>query len=254
MASSNIPAEVIAAYSEIDVSCIADVLAGQRLNCVVEGIFPVGGHRHVPRARAADGKAFPILCGPAVTMRQIATQELGVDAVRHQQVLLEVCEPGDVLVVEMGGRMDCCGWGGNMNADAKNRGIGGVVIDGTVRDTEPLTESGVPIFCRGVSNRHTHGLYYSCCINNEPIQIGTMPYQVMVKPGDLLVGDVDGLVVVPHEKAVELLPLVQERHDADLKMWDLITAGKGHDTPEVEELLAEVRDLEGVTQTEGYKL
>jgi regulator of RNase E activity RraA len=233
-----IPAEVVKAYSEIDVACIADVLFAKGWNCVPEGIFPI----------ARDMK----VCGQAVTMRHIASR-YKENWARHEKVLVEHCKPGDVLVIDMGGRRDGSTFGGNISADAQHRGLSGVVIDGTNRDTDEIIELGFSVFSRGVSLRHTHGTYYTTNINSEPVQIGEIPFCVMVAPGDLVCGDADGIAIVPGDKAEEILPHVLERHEQDLAMKKLMREGRGHGDPEIDKILARVRELEGVKQAEGYR-
>lgn len=109
-------------------------------------------------------------------MRQISSRD-NLNRVRHEAVMVEHCRPGDVLAIDMGGRIDGSTWGGNVSADAKLKGLSGVVIDGTKRDDDEITALGSPVFSRGLSLRHTHGLYMSVCINNEPIQIGISPFR-----------------------------------------------------------------------------
>lgn len=232
-----IPAEVVKAYSEIDVACIADVLFAKGWNCVPEGIFPI----------ARDMK----VCGPAVTMRHIASR-YKENWARHEQVLVEHCRPGDVLVIDMGGRRDGSTFGGNISADAQHRGLSGTVIDGTNRDSDEIIELGYSVFSRGVSLRHTHGTYYTTNIM-EPVQIGEIPFCVMVMPGDLVCGDADGIAVVPGDRAEEILPHVIERHEQDLAMKKLMRSGRGHGDPELDKILAKVRELEGVKQADGYR-
>lgn len=233
-----LPANIIEAYSKIPVSDIADVLFAKGWTCVPEGIFPI--------ARTMK------ICGQAVTMRHIASR-YKENWARHEQVLVEHCKPGNVLVIDMGGRRDGSTFGGNISADAQHRGLSGVVIDGTNRDSDEIIELGFPVFSRGVSLRHTHGTYYTTCMNTEPVQIGEIPFCVMVEPGDLICGDADGIAVVPGDKAIEILPHVLERHEQDLAMKKLMRAGRGHGDPEIDKILARVRDLEGVKQADGYR-
>src|SRR5882762_4035016 len=98
------------------------------------------------------------LCGPAVTMRQITSRD-NRNWARHEKVLAEMCRPGDVLVMDCGGRMDGAPWGSNVTREARTRGLEGTVIDGVSRDSEEIVEMGYPTFTRGVTLPHTHGLF-----------------------------------------------------------------------------------------------
>lgn len=232
--------DVIEEFRKIDPACIGDVLGGVGLRGIVHGLFPLD--------RAMK------LCGPAVTIRQIASRDIGrVNWARHEQVLVEMCRPGDVFVIDAGGRMDGGSWGGNVSIEAKNRGLEGTVADGVVRDTEEILRLGYPTYCRGVDLAHSHGLFASTCLNSEPVQIGVGAHAVMVAPGDLVIGDADGLVVVPAERAAELLDLSKRRHEADLELGSLIASGKIHGDPEVDAQIAKAREFQSVEQPEGYK-
>lgn len=75
-----------------------------------------------------------------------------------------------------------------------------------------------------------------------------------VFPGDLIVGDADGVVAVPGDRAAELLSSVQERHEMDQKLHSLMLSGIGRgDSPEIDKGVARVRELEGVKQADGYR-
>src|SRR3954471_10428388 len=106
--TGSIAPDVIEAYSQIDIACIGDVMTAKGLITIPEGIFPL--------ARGMK------ICGPAVTMRHIQAQDKQNWA-RHEAVLVEHCKPGDVLVIEMGGRPDGSTFGGNITADAQRRGL-----------------------------------------------------------------------------------------------------------------------------------
>jgi regulator of RNase E activity RraA len=215
-----LPKDLIEAYAHIDVSCIGDVVRGAGLNCLPEGLLPIGPGMKV--------------CGQAVTVRQVASPD-GRSWVRHEEVMMK----------DAGGRTDGSICGALMAANAKRRGLNGMVIDGACRDTEEIKELGWPVFARGVTNRNSHAVFYTCCINNEPVQVGVAPFCVMVAPGDLVIGDADGVVVVPQHRAVDLLPAIQERHENDEEAMRLIQSGA--DGSRVEKLAARVVELENVT-------
>lgn len=107
--------------------------------------------------------------------------------------------PGDVLVTVVGGEYEAGYWGEILSWAASTRGIGGVVIDGCARDGDRLTEIGVPIFARGLCMRGTSKRADGSGAINTPITIGG----VVVNPGDFVVGDSDGVLVLPSDQFAE---------------------------------------------------
>jgi 4-hydroxy-4-methyl-2-oxoglutarate aldolase len=122
---------------------------------------------------------------------------------------IHLAKPGDVLVFQVGDAYEGGYLGDVMASAAKMRQLGGLVIDGCVRDGEELEAVGFPIFARGLCIRGTtkdpngHGSLFA------PIVIG----DVTIRPGDLVVGDRNGVVVIPRERAVEVVATSAE-HDA----------------------------------------
>jgi regulator of RNase E activity RraA len=114
---------------------------------------------------------------------------------------LDQLEPGEIYLAA-GGDMRCAYWGEILTATAKKRGAAGAVINGFHRDTPKVLEQAWPVFSRGRfaqdSAVRTQVVDYRC-----PIEIG----QVTVQPGDLIFGDLDGVVVVP--KKVEALVIAR---------------------------------------------
>jgi 4-hydroxy-4-methyl-2-oxoglutarate aldolase len=233
-----VPQAIVDEFKKIDAACVGDVVRGLGLNGIAEGLDPL----------SRDMK----ICGPAVTMRHIASRD-NLNRARHEQVLVEMCKPGDVLVIDMGGRTDGGTWGGNITVEAMKRGLNGVVVDGGTRDIMQIIEAGFPTFVRGHTLKHTHGTFMSTCLNTEPVQIGTPPFSVPVAPGDIVIGNADGICIVPAERAEEILKLAQERHEGDLKMHKLLESGKKHGDPEVDAQVKVSRRLEGVKQADDYR-
>lgn len=229
--------KVIEGFRGIDPACVSDVVQAEGLRGTVHGIYPLDRRMRI--------------CGPAVTMRQISSRD-SRNWARHEAVLM-MCQPGDVLVMDFGGRVDGAPWGFNVTREARTRGLEGTVVDGATRDSEEIVEMGYPTFVRGVTIPHTHGLFYSTCLNTEPVQIGVFPYAVMVAPGDIIVDGADGLVVVPAERAAKLLEKAKRRHEHDLRSAALFASGKVHGDPEIDAQIAGSRAMEGVKQAEGYK-
>ena len=133
------------------------------------------------------------LCGPAVTVK--------LEAVDHLMCIaaLGVAQPGDVIVVAANGVTHTAVWGGGLTLSAKNLGAEGVVVDGAVLDSHMILERGLPVFARG---RHpAHGTWKTPGSVNVPVSCGG----VVVNPGDLVFGDLDGVVVVRREQALAVL-------------------------------------------------
>jgi 4-hydroxy-4-methyl-2-oxoglutarate aldolase len=190
---------VVEQFRKIDVACISDVLHGLRLSCIYQGLKPL----------VREWK----LCGPALTIRLIPLQDPGnwFKEEHHPATLMDLSQPGDVVVIDQGGRIDVAIWGGNTATRAKRIKLGGVVIDGATRDGEGVIEAGVPTFVRSTTPLHGHGTFRSTCYMSEPVQLGP----AAVAPGDLVIGDSDGIVVIPASRAIEIVKLAQERHDID---------------------------------------
>jgi regulator of RNase E activity RraA len=149
---------------------------------------------------------FPTkICGPAVTVLSTPSKEkqppsMALDLVDH-------AAPGSVLVLVMEGPdgANVAAFGGIMCTGAKARGLEACVIDGGTRDLAEIEEMGFPVFAKGIVPSSSVGRYINVS-KNEPVLCGG----VMVHPGDLLVGDRDGIVVVPKEHAMEILLLAEE--------------------------------------------
>ncbi len=128
------------------------------------------------------------LLGPAVTVRCHPRDNLML----HKA--LQIAQAGDVLVASTDGYPEAGYWGGLMATSAMARKLGGLAIDGCVRDSEEMIRMGFPVFCRGTCMRGTtKGVLGSV---NLPILFG----EVTVNPGDLVLGDDDGMVIVPRRR------------------------------------------------------
>ncbi|MFJ1254431.1 RraA family protein [Cupriavidus sp. CuC1] len=125
------------------------------------------------------------MVGTAVTARS-----RGGDNLTYLRAL-EFCRPGDVLVIDAGGDLQNAVVGGILSYYAASIGVVGVVVDGAVRDVAELREREFPVYARGVTHR---GPYKDGPGEiNVPVSVGGM----VVRPGDVLVGDQDGLLAIP---------------------------------------------------------
>jgi 4-hydroxy-4-methyl-2-oxoglutarate aldolase len=133
--------------------------------------------------------------GPALTVHSPPGDNLWL----HRA--LDIARPGDVLVVYCSGAHEHGYWGEIMATMALARGLAGLVIDGGVRDGALLAQLGFPVFARGLAIRGTGKDFGATGWINHPILLG----DVTVHAGDLVVGDGDGVVVVPHARAAEVV-------------------------------------------------
>lgn len=150
------------------------------------------------RRGTLDGRIAPVspsmrLAGPAFTIEVRAGDNLMI------HTAMTMARPGDVLVVDGRGDRSCALMGSIMINACRKLGLAGVVIDAAVRDTEELRELGFPVYAVG-ANPNGPTKFVPGRIN-WPISCGG----VAVSPGDLVVGDADGVVVIEREKAPTLL-------------------------------------------------
>jgi 4-hydroxy-4-methyl-2-oxoglutarate aldolase len=156
------------------------------------------------------------LCGRAVTVHGPAGDNLWL----HRA--LYVAQPGEVLVVYVSGGHEYGYWGEIMSAAAQARHLGGLVIDGCVRDGSVMASLGFPVFARGLCIRGTGKDTGALGWINQPVRMG----EVTVCPGDLVVGDGDGVVVLPHERAEAITAAALERERQEARILERIAAGE----------------------------
>lgn len=129
------------------------------------------------------------MCGPALTVRVAVGDHLLV------QKALDLAQPGQVIVVDAHGYLEAAMIGEIMTRYARSRGVGGFVIDGAIRDLDYITSQDLPVYARGATpagpTRRGPGEI------NVPVQVGGM----VVEAGDIVCGDLDGLVSVPAHAA-----------------------------------------------------
>ena len=143
------------------------------------------------------------LCGPAFTVQTVP----GDNLMLHKA--LEKAQEGDIIVATVGDEYEYGYWGDLMAIQAKAKKLGGLAIDGCVRDSEEIIEKGFPIFSRGLAIRGT--VKASLGLINYPINFGG----TVINPGDLILGDDDGIVIVRYEDCKEVLVKSQARIQAE---------------------------------------
>jgi 4-hydroxy-4-methyl-2-oxoglutarate aldolase len=128
--------------------------------------------------------------------------------------------PGSVLVLDNGGRRDVTVWGDLLTTTAALREISGTIIHGVCRDTERIRDTGYPVFSRGVHMRTGKDRVRAESIQ-EIVSIG----EASVAPGDLVVGDADGVVVIPKAEEEAVLELARQVDDAERRIRLAVEAG-----------------------------
>lgn len=161
------------------------------------------------------------ICGPAATVLEAATDEFVPP--QHALDLIDEAPAGSVIVISIeGGVSEVAVWGGLMTAGAVANGHVGAVLDGGVRDlTEIRRDYDFPVYARAVSPGTTLGRYRTVA-SQVPVRVGG----VMVHPGDIVVGDVDGVVIVPHAQADAVLKMAKEIDERELEQAKLIIVEK----------------------------
>ena len=174
--------------------------------------LPIGMIADAQRGRGGlDHRIQPLashhaFAGPAVTAWCGAADNLGALAA------LEIAEPGDVVVIACDG-FDGVGVIGDRFAGmARNKGLAGIVVDGLVRDRPGIRDASVPCFARGTNASSAFSLGPGEA--GLPIAIGG----VVIEPGDLLVGDVEGVIVVPRRTIADVLAQLEVVRAAEARL------------------------------------
>lgn len=179
---------------------VATVYEASGLDCVLDPAI-----RPVYRGATVVGRALPLRTHPADNL--------------PLHVAVAQAAPRDVLLVD--GREELCGyWGEVLAVAAQERGIAGLVMDGGVRDTREMEEMGFPVFSRGVCVRRT-GKFWPGIVN-EPMTVAG----VQVTPGDVVLADADGVLVLPPAAVEATLAASQERIDKEAVIMDRIRNGE----------------------------
>ena len=122
-------------------------------------------------------------------------------------------EPGDIIVIDNGGRLDTSCWGGILANSAKMKKVSGTVIDGCCRDLDDIIDADYPVFARGCVVATARGRIMEQS-TNEMISFGG----VQVRPGDVVMCDRSGVVIVPWEHVDEVLGKAEELYDKEEAM------------------------------------
>jgi len=156
------------------------------------------------------------VCGAALTVHSPPADNLWL----HRA--LAVAQPGDVLVVGVTGHFEAGYWGEVMSTMAHARKLGGLVIDGCVRDGGILEDFGFPVFARGLCLRGTGKDFSARGWLGHPLLLG----DVMVHAGDVIVGDTDGVVALPQARLADILQTATERDNFEADVMRRLRGGE----------------------------
>ena len=154
-----------------------------------------------------------LLAGPALTVRTRPGDNLLV----HKA--LELAQPGDVVVVDAGGDLTNAIIGEIMTTYAQTRGLAGIVINGAIRDCGTIGRGSFPVYAAGITHR---GPY-----KDGPGEINTVIALdgMTITPGDLILGDEDGLLCVPYEQVDAIYAAATAKQEVEARMMAEIAAG-----------------------------
>ncbi|WP_423206589.1 RraA family protein [Paracoccus yeei] len=154
-----------------------------------------------------------VLAGPALTVKA----RPGDNLMLHKAI--DMAQPGDVIVVDAGGDLTNSLMGELMLAYAIRRGVAGFVLNGAIRDADQFIAMNLPVFAAGITHR---GPYKDGPGEiNVPIALDGM----VIHPGDLMLGDSDGVLAVPFEAAEEVYARTAAKQEAEVKQMAAIEAG-----------------------------
>jgi len=165
--------------------------------------------RPVGEACRLLGRAFTVRCWPS-------------DGLAFMRAV-ELAQPGDVLVIDGGGTDRSTVWGGSATIRAKRRGLAGVVTNGAVRDVATIRELQFPVWSAGICVRG--GVANHPGWHNTVVCVG----DVAVAPGDIVLADLDGVVVVPAASAAEVLDKTRAQHAKEQGADERLRGGGSYD-------------------------
>ncbi len=200
--------ELLRRYEGLYTGAVSDVL---REHCLLDQTLP--SHLTPLRPeRTVAGIAFTVKSAPN-------TKITGELTFRTQ--MLDEMHPDSFIVWDTSGDAEATAWGGVMTATAIGKGIKAAVIDGGIRDTKQILEKDFPVFYK---YRSPNGSLGRCLISHyqTPIKIGT----TLVRPGDVVLGDIDGVVVVPRKIAVDVLLRAEEILANERKIFKWVADGE----------------------------
>jgi regulator of RNase E activity RraA len=189
---------LIERLAKLDTCAVSDALDSLALKGATWGIGPLW---QCPRI---VGRAVTMKIKPAGLTQP--TQHLGTAPI-------EAAKAGDIIVIDNGGQLQFSCWGGLLALSAKLKGVSGVVIDGACRDIDEARDLSFPVYARGVVPMTARGRIMQQSFNQE-IQFGG----VQCHPGDLVIADGSGVVIVPKQKEEEVIRAAEAIYHKEQEM------------------------------------
>jgi regulator of RNase E activity RraA len=195
----------------------------QRLSsALLADVLDTLGHKH---------SALPIdirpleptwqLCGRAATLSAVTVAAEPVHPYAIEMACIDALQAGEVLVATTNGDRGSSLWGELLSTACRARGAVGAIIDGLTRDAARILAMDFPVFASGYCPLDSKGRL-DCISSGQPIRIG----QCLVRPGDIVFGDIDGLVVVPVETADEAFRRALAKAQGENKVRDELARGR----------------------------
>lgn len=165
----------------------------------------VAGRRGTLHGRVKPLSPQMKVAGPAITVEVRPGDNLAIHAA------LAIAQPGDVLVVDGKGDISCALLGEIMATQAEASGIAGIIIDGAVRDADALAQGSYPVFAAGLNPSGPTKIIPGRV--NHPVSVAG----ASIEPGDLVVGDADGVVVIAKQDVERIIALAAKKLDAETR-------------------------------------
>ncbi len=180
-----------------------------------------GFHDQAMRADIRPIYPGAIVVGRALTVMSIDIYERTEEPYKLEIEAVDNLKPGNILVASTGRSVRTCFWGELLSTAAQVRGAYGAIIDGYIRDTQRIINMQFPVFCAGMKPVDSNGrgivADYNCAINCG---------DAIVRPGDIVFGDIDGIVVIPMQAENDVIQWALAKVDGENKVREELRKGK----------------------------
>lgn len=194
--------QLVERFKKLDTTCVSDAMDKIGIECAVYGVKPIQFGQKI------CGRAYTVHYAPCGAVKGTVGD------------FLDDVAPGEVIVIDNAGRDNCTVWGDIMAKTAKKMGIAGTVIDGVCRDIPAVLACGYPIFSKGYYMRTGKDRVYVDAVN-VPVTLS----DIQVCPGDIILGDDTGVVVVPQSRAEEVAAIAEGIDQKEQEILALVAQG-----------------------------